>query len=57
MGSAVGMISTICLLAGVGVLFGAYYLIVNTGVEYEYILTNTIWILTRSSASANAAVC
>ena len=24
MGSAVGMISTICLLAGVGVLFGAY---------------------------------
>ena len=40
MGSAVGMISTICLLAGVGVLFGAYYLIVNTGVEYEYILTN-----------------
>ena len=39
-GSAVGIISTVCLLAGVGVLFAAYYLISNTGVEYEYIVTN-----------------
>lgn len=39
-GSAVGMVSTISLLVGVAALFGAYYLIVNTGVEYEYILTN-----------------
>lgn len=39
-GSAVGMLSSICLLVGVAVLFCAYYLIVNTGIEYEYILTN-----------------
>ena len=33
-GSAVGMLSSICLLVGVAVLFCAYYLIVNTEDEF-----------------------
>lgn len=38
--SAVPLIGGLTLLAVAGVIYGAYYLITNLNVEYEYIVTN-----------------